>query len=1227
MLPPLPILFLTVLVLLRSCQCSATVNVRGTSTSEVNYAFLNTLAQYELSHPGFVFDAPLGLSAANTAALLAGEVDFAMVSAPITTAQAAAHPNATVLPIAATAVVPVYRLDALDAAITLIFSGRTLALVYAGNITTWNDASIQADNPGVVLPSQNITVVFLNQSRHFNYILLTALNKFEPSIASLLPPSNQPAWPTSRYAAYIGVTSLTGTSAEVVDADGALSVDSQNFAAFFEATIGDMYNHRGDPVTANGLSLFYSMAELLTDTAASVTSFADMTDCLTSNCWPIACPDYVLIDTYAAPRGCEVRSAVVDFLFWYYQQTVIVERTLTHYGLQPLSAQLAVSTTLAAITCWGKLVPSVLETVVYGVAGVDRLQPVMNMVVDLHAIVDSSVDFDYNVMTSTAAMLTGRSTLQLAVLYEVEINTTTTPIDYERYVLLPSFLTSVIMTFNTQLSPTVTLNATELVIDIRTLAFIILGNISDWSDPRLVALNPVLATLLDGDPAPIRFIHGCSTYDPGTTIAPLLTYFHTFLIAAIGSDPVVMAYVASPAGAEVIAALSVCSQAANTLRDWLYVSSDDTITTLVSNRPGSVGYAMDGDSEEGVGAGVGVFAIVMAAEVDGRSVATVRRSTPAALAACAAAGQLDSTTLTLDVFGAQSNPDCWPLTQVVYMQVPRDYPADSYAMGVATVDLLQWVYTTDALDVWCEQNMFVRIASLPALQSALLSALDTITSGGMTVLTLPYVWQLTSAIFVVACCMQVLGCIMGITSIALIVRHRGNIILRSASPPFMVLSLVGLLLLFGAIPALVLPPTSSTCTAFSWLIQLGFTVTFAPLFAKAYRIYRIFGRRRLQVVKIGNRRLLATVAVGMLVDVVYLSIWHSVAPPTVITKVQLTTTASDAVLESDYAQCTWEGTSANFMGVECALKVVALCLGVMLAFGTRQVTDRFNDSKRLSLSIYNLVSALVVILPILVLIEAVGDARVLLLLFCIAEIGFGTLGILFLPKLYSVLAASHVHPTSAPHHSTHPQPSDAYSFPSVNQLSSLPDLHAYLAALVQHTEDVRRVQAGRDKKTSLASTGVSHKQTSAPRPSTSASGKGRKPRDEVANVGSEAKRTNGWVQSSHSRAVSAAATSSRARQSMTVADPTGHVEHSRGESGVQDSKMDGAVKDALAAPATGADSAPVALSVAAEAGAATPPMDVDDDVVVSTPDHASINAVEGATSGGFIEAALQSAHS
>ena len=65
----------------------------------------------------------------------------------------------------------------MNASITLTLSGSTLALIYAGQVTNWHDTHIQADNSGVLLPNQSITVAYQNDSRWSNFVFTTALRR------------------------------------------------------------------------------------------------------------------------------------------------------------------------------------------------------------------------------------------------------------------------------------------------------------------------------------------------------------------------------------------------------------------------------------------------------------------------------------------------------------------------------------------------------------------------------------------------------------------------------------------------------------------------------------------------------------------------------------------------------------------------------------------------------------------------------------------------------------------------------------------------------------------------------------------------------------------------------------------------------------------------------------------------------------------------------------------
>ncbi len=63
------------------------------------------------------------------------------------------------MPVAGSALVPAYHISSLQQQnATLILDGETLALIFTGNITTWDDPAILNLNPHATLPHANITI-------------------------------------------------------------------------------------------------------------------------------------------------------------------------------------------------------------------------------------------------------------------------------------------------------------------------------------------------------------------------------------------------------------------------------------------------------------------------------------------------------------------------------------------------------------------------------------------------------------------------------------------------------------------------------------------------------------------------------------------------------------------------------------------------------------------------------------------------------------------------------------------------------------------------------------------------------------------------------------------------------------------------------------------------------------------------------------------------------------
>src|SRR5437867_11154905 len=103
-------------------------------------------------------------------------VFFGATDGPMTSDQILAAPGKVLhFPTVLGGVVPVYNIPGVDA--ELKFTGPVLANIFLGKITKWNDPAIAQDNPGVSLPSTDVTVVHRVDGSGTSYIGCDYLSK------------------------------------------------------------------------------------------------------------------------------------------------------------------------------------------------------------------------------------------------------------------------------------------------------------------------------------------------------------------------------------------------------------------------------------------------------------------------------------------------------------------------------------------------------------------------------------------------------------------------------------------------------------------------------------------------------------------------------------------------------------------------------------------------------------------------------------------------------------------------------------------------------------------------------------------------------------------------------------------------------------------------------------------------------------------------------------------
>jgi phosphate transport system substrate-binding protein len=146
-----------------------------------------------------------------------GTVDFGATDGPMTDEQIKAVPGgAEHLPTVIGAVVVTYNLPAL-ANTKLKLDGPTIAAIYTGEITKWNDSRITALNPGAKLPAEDIIVVHRSDGSGTSFVFTDYLSKVSPKWASSVGKATSVNWPIG-----LGGKGNEGVTQQVKQTEGAV---------------------------------------------------------------------------------------------------------------------------------------------------------------------------------------------------------------------------------------------------------------------------------------------------------------------------------------------------------------------------------------------------------------------------------------------------------------------------------------------------------------------------------------------------------------------------------------------------------------------------------------------------------------------------------------------------------------------------------------------------------------------------------------------------------------------------------------------------------------------------------------------------------------------------------------------------------------------------------------------------------------------------------------------
>jgi phosphate transport system substrate-binding protein len=160
-------------------------------------------------------------SGAGIAQITARTVDFGASDAPLTPQQAAACNGCVQVPWALSATGLGFNVPGTK---KLNLTGKLLAGIYFGKVTSWNDPKIKKINPGAKLPNLPITPVFRSDGSGDTYTFTNYLSKISPAWRSEVGYATTVGWKAG-----VGAKGNSGITATVVKTPGAIGYISASY--------------------------------------------------------------------------------------------------------------------------------------------------------------------------------------------------------------------------------------------------------------------------------------------------------------------------------------------------------------------------------------------------------------------------------------------------------------------------------------------------------------------------------------------------------------------------------------------------------------------------------------------------------------------------------------------------------------------------------------------------------------------------------------------------------------------------------------------------------------------------------------------------------------------------------------------------------------------------------------------------------------------------------------
>jgi len=206
-------------------------------------------------------------------------------------------------------VVPVVNIKGVQGG-QMVLDGVTIAAIYLGEITKWNDARLKKLNPSLALPATAIAPVYRSDGSGTNFLFSNYLSSSYPKFKDAVGAATSVQWPSG-----IGAKGNEGVANMTAQTDGAIGYVEYAYAKQNKMAYVDLLNANGKKVAPDAES--FQAAAANADWSKAPGYYVILTNQAGDKSWPITGASFILL--YSTPPDAAATTTALKFFDWAYR--------------------------------------------------------------------------------------------------------------------------------------------------------------------------------------------------------------------------------------------------------------------------------------------------------------------------------------------------------------------------------------------------------------------------------------------------------------------------------------------------------------------------------------------------------------------------------------------------------------------------------------------------------------------------------------------------------------------------------------------------------------------------------------------------------------------------------------------------------------------------------------------------------------------------------------------